>query len=102
MTTHRRTATLFVILSALVVPACGDDANSKTELDPADFTTKIDNPWWPMKPESRWVYRETDTEGANQKVVVTVTNRTKTIANGIEARVVHDAVTEDGKFVEVT
>jgi hypothetical protein len=55
-----------------------------------------------MKPGSRWVYRETDTEGANQKVVVTVTSRTKTIANGIEARVVHDAVTEDGKFVEVT
>ena len=55
-----------------------------------------------MTPGSRWVYRETDTEGANQKVVVTVTDRTKTIANGIEARVVHDVVTEDGKFVEVT
>ena len=33
---------------------------------------------------------------------MTVTDRTKTIANGIEARVVHDVVTEDGKFVEVT
>ena len=50
----------------------------------------------------QWVYRETDSEGANQKVVVTVTDRTKTIANGIEARVVHDVVTEDGQFVEVT
>ena len=83
--------------------ACGDDANSKTELDPADFTTEIDNPWWPMKPGSRWVYRETDTEGANQKVVVTVTSRTKTIANGIEARVVHDVVSAvGGESVEVT
>ena len=102
MTTHRRTATLFAILSALVVAACGDEADSKTELDPADFTTEIDNPWWPMTPGSRWIYRETDSEGANQKVVVTVTDRTKTIANGVEARVVHDVVSENGQLVEVT
>ena len=55
-----------------------------------------------MTPGSRWVYRETDSEGANQRVVVTVTNKTKKIANGIEARVVRDVVTEDGEFVEVT
>jgi hypothetical protein len=35
-------------------------------------------------------------------VVVTVTDRTKRIANGIEARVVHDVVTENGEPVEVT
>ena len=39
-------------------------------LDPADFTTEIDNRYWPMKPGSRWVYRETDSEGTRQKVVV--------------------------------
>jgi hypothetical protein len=33
---------------------------------------------------------------------VTVTRRTKLIANGVTARVVHDVVTEDGKPVEVT
>jgi hypothetical protein len=71
-------------------------------LDPASFTTRIDNPWWPMRPGSRWVYRETDVEGAKQRVVVTVTTRTKRIANGVTARVVHDAVTEDGDPVEIT
>jgi hypothetical protein len=71
-------------------------------LDPADFTTKITNPYWPMKPGSRWVYREIDSEGTRQRVVVTVTERTKLIANGVTARVVHDAVTEGGKPVEVT
>ena len=71
-------------------------------LDPADFTTDIDNRYWPMKPGSRWVYRETDSEGARQKVVVTVTDETKLIANGITARVVRDVVTEKGEFVEVT
>ena len=71
-------------------------------LDPADFTTRIDNPYWPMRPGSRLVYRETDREGAKQRDVVTVTHRTKLIANGIAARVVHDVATEHGTPVEVT
>jgi hypothetical protein len=71
-------------------------------LNPADFSTRITNPYWPMKPGSRWVYRETDSEGAKQRVVVTVTNRTKRIANGITARVVRDVATEGGKPAEVT
>jgi hypothetical protein len=71
-------------------------------LDPADFTTRIDNPFWPMRPGSRWVYRETAPDGTRQRVVVTVTSRTKLIANGVTARVVHDVVTEGGQPIEVT
>ena len=71
------------------------------ELDPADFTSEIDNPWMPFRTGSRWVYRETDQEGAEQRVVVTVLDRTKTVM-GIETRVVHDVVTEDGELVEDT
>ena len=81
-----------------IVPRGGE----RVDLVASQFTTRIDNPWWPMRPGSRWVYRETDTGGARQKVVVTVTPRTKRIANGITARVVHDAVTEDGAPVEIT
>ena len=33
---------------------------------------------------------------------MTVTDKTKKLANGIVARVVHDAVTEDGEPVEIT
>ena len=77
----------------------GDD---HVALDPADFSTRITNPWWPMRPGSRWVYRETDSGGARQKVVVTVTRHTKRIANGVTARVVSDVATEDGEPVEVT
>ena len=105
---------LGILLAGLTLSACGNDdepaastsglpqGSETVELDPAEFTTEIDNPWWPMTPGSRWVYRETDSEGAKQRVVVTVTDRTKKIANGVEARVVHDVVTEDGEFVEVT
>ncbi len=71
-------------------------------LDPADFSTTIDNPYWPMTPGSRWVFVETDSEGRREDVVVEVTDRTKVMANGIEARVVIDTVTEDGVPIEIT
>lgn len=71
-------------------------------LNPADFSTTIDNPYWPMKPGSRWIYRETDTAGTKQKVVITVTDETKVIANGVTARVIRDVVTEKGTPVEIT
>ena len=90
------------LLAILAVAAALPHGSEPVNLNPADFTTKIDNPYWPMRPGSRWVYRETDAEGARQRVVVTVTRRTKLIANGITARVVHDVVTEDGQSVEVT
>jgi hypothetical protein len=109
-------ASVAVLLPALA--GCGSDddsGNAETEaqspalpqgaepvnLDPAEFTTEITNPYWPMTPGSRWVYRETDKDEV-LKVVVTVTDQTKRIANGIEARVVHDVVTQDGEPVEVT
>jgi hypothetical protein len=113
-----------LIATTLIATGCGDDDDAATttgagtpavesglpqgsesaDLDPGEFTTEIDNPWWPMKVGSRWVYRETDQEGAEQRVVVTVTNRTKMIANGVEARVVRDVVTDvaTGEPVEVT
>ena len=69
-------------------------------LDPSEFTAEIDNPYWPMAPGSRWVYREAEDDTV-QKVVVTVTDRTKTL-DGIESRVVRDVVTEQGGPIEVT
>jgi hypothetical protein len=76
--------------------------DAPVHLDPADFTTDIDNPYWPMAPGTRWTYRETDGEGGEAKVVVIVTDLTKKVANGITARVVRDTVTEDGEVVEDT
>jgi hypothetical protein len=76
--------------------------SEQVTLDPADFTTKIDNQYWPMSPGTRWVYRETDTTGARRDVTITVTDETRMIANGITARVVRDVVTAAGAMVEVT
>jgi hypothetical protein len=70
-------------------------------LDPGRFTTRIDNPFWPMAPGSRWIYRETDGADDGRRVEVTVTDRTATVL-GIEARVVRDVVFERGRPREVT
>jgi len=71
------------------------------ELDPADFVAEIDNPYWPMKPGNKWVYKETDAEGNEMQVEVTVTSDKKNIL-GISATVVHDVVTQDGSVKEDT
>jgi hypothetical protein len=117
----RGTVLALALTAAIALAACGGDESAdgdgesspaeasaalptgsdQVDLDPAEFTTEIDNPHWPMSPGSRWVYREEDPEGT-LRVVVTVTDRTKTIANGVEARVVHDVVSQDGEPVEVT
>ena len=76
--------------------------DERVALDPADFTPGSDHPLFPLEPGRRWVYREADTEGGVARVVVTVSSRTRTIANGVEARVVRDTVSEDGEITEDT
>ena len=78
----------------------GDDP---VHLKPRDFSANIDNPQWPMTVGGRWVYRVIDTsDGSVERDVIRVTNRTRRIAIGIEARVVSDIVTDHGEPVEVT
>ena len=64
---------------------------------PPGLSPDITNPYWPMKPGTRWVYQE----GAAQRNVVTVLKKTETIL-GAQARTVHDVVYEHGKVVEDT
>jgi hypothetical protein len=80
------------------LPQGGEPVN----LNPADFTAKVTNPYFPLEPGTRLIYRETDTKGTVQKVITHVTKQRKLIANGITARVVHDVVKEHGEPVEKT
>ena len=73
-----------------------------SDLVPAEFTVAIDNPYWPIPPGTRWVYREIEAGGTVKRDVVTVTDRTKMVADGVEARVVHDVATVHGRPAEVT
>jgi hypothetical protein len=72
------------------------------QLDPATFTTDIDHPYWPMKPGTRWTFLGTDADGDPLDVVLTVTNETKTLANGVTGRVVRDTAIQDGEITQDT
>jgi len=96
-------------IAVVGLAACGGSGGTSTslpqgtkavQLDPADFTTEIDNPYWPIRPGSHWVYREVE-DGEVHRDDVTVTNETKTLG-GIEARVVHDRVSQNGETLENT
>jgi hypothetical protein len=103
----RRALLVVLLAAATTMIAVGRPAppgldTRPARLDPARFTTRIDNPFWPMAPGSRWVYRETDADGeARRRVEVTVLRRTRTVL-AIEARVVRDVVTEGGRVREST
>jgi hypothetical protein len=114
MVAAMRTPTLAAVVGLLVLGAgCGSTSASEgngglpqgsepVTLDPADFSTRIDNRYWPMAPGSRWVYREERGGGRFQRVTVTVTHQTKKVAAGVTARVVHDVVRRGGALVEDT
>jgi hypothetical protein len=83
---------------AAKLPIRADPVN----LDPANFSANITNPYWPMKPGTRWTYREVDEKGRTQVVVVVATTATKKLANGITVRVVRDTAQKGGQIVEDT
>jgi hypothetical protein len=70
-------------------------------LDPADFSTVIDNPYFPLPVGRTLVYRGIK-DGQTQEDRVTVTNQAKVVAEGITARVVTDVATHDGNLLEKT
>ena len=69
-------------------------------IDPADFTTKIDNKYFPLEPGTTFVYQG-KTEDATEGDTVRVTSDTKNVM-GVECVVVDDRVTEDGELIEQT
>src|SRR5436305_13580905 len=70
-------------------------------LDPSNFTTTIDNPYFPLPVGRTWVYRGIK-DGQTQEDTVTVTGQTKVVAEGITARVVSDVARHDGTVLEET
>ena len=73
-----------------------------SNLNPADFSTNIDNPYWPMPVGATWHVHVSNPQGESLQETITVENRTKAIADGVTARVVHDVVYTAGKPTEIT
>ena len=79
-----------------------DDSDAYSpQIEPGEFTTDVDNPYLPLTVGTRWVYEATDDEGATERIVVEVTNRTKRVM-GVDCLVVRDTVTVDGEVFEDT
>ena len=68
--------------------------------DPSQFTATVDNPWFPLKPGTTWVYEGTK-DGKKARDVYTVTSDTKVIA-GVPCIVVHDSLYLNGALEEET
>lgn len=72
----------------------------KPLIDPANFQSKIDNPYFPLVPGTVWTYSE-KAGGETKENRVEVTHDTKTIL-GVKCVVVHDVVLQNGKVEEDT
>ena len=103
-------------LALVVVAGCGapsggtgGEAKGKTEkaqkayaprIEPADFTTRIDNKYFPLKPGTTFVYKG-KFHGTAERDEMAVTHDTKRVM-GVECLIASDRVTEGGELVEQT
>jgi hypothetical protein len=69
-------------------------------IEPADFVDVIDNPYFPLRPGSRWVL-EGSGDADGEVDTVTVLEETRVVM-GVECLVVRDEVSQDGEPVEIT
>jgi hypothetical protein len=92
-----------IIGSVLVLTAgCTGGSSSQEQkaytphIDPADFTTKVDNEYFPMEPGTTFLY-----EGGTEHSEMTVTSETKKVM-GVECIVVDHKEWEDEMLIERT
>ncbi len=80
--------------------ALGEDELYTAPLNPADFVSVVDNPYFPLTVGTTRTYRANVEEGI-ETIVVTVLPETKVIL-GITCTVVRDTVSLDGVLIEDT
>ncbi len=86
-------------LSVLNLTVAGRNG-ATDDINPEDFTVRIDNPFFPLPPGTTFIYRG-NREGRKQRDEFTVTDRTVVI-DGVTCRVVHDKVFIRGVLRENT
>ena len=119
-----RRSVLIALGSAVLITACGSSGtgphaspttapgssgsttsssvpvNYHPKIDPANFSNKITNPYFPLKPGSQFLF-DGIRDGKPQHTEVTVSKETKMIM-GIATVVVRDVVTNNGALEEKT
>src|SRR2546422_10050186 len=94
---------------ALTLGACSSDSGSNStpgaaagtsgKIDPKNFTAKVDNPYFPLKPGT--TYRSRGFEQGKTIDVFTVTHKVKKIM-GVPNVVIRDRLFRDGRLAEDT
>jgi hypothetical protein len=68
-------------------------------IEPGQFTTMIDNPYFPLRPGNRWVYEGPGADGKPEQTVIDVTSETRRVG-GVMCVVVRDTETANGQVIE--
>lgn len=99
----KRKKRFFALVSVLVMllgSALPVGAKPSLQIDPGNFVSYVDNPYFPLVPGTTFTYRG-ETDGVPTRSVMTVTNDTKVIL-GVTTIVVHDQAYEGRVLVEDT
>ena len=108
-----RKSLMILIAAAVLLAGCGGGGGSSSSggtqtgpaattgaPSPAQFADRVDNPWIPLLPGMKWVYRGVK-DGEPSRDVVTVPGDTK-IIQGVKCTVVKDMLYINGKLEERT
>ena len=96
---HSVRVLLLTASAALIAVALGKEPY-EPKIDPANFQTKVDHPYFPLVPGTVFHYIE-KAGGETSENDVTVTHDTKTIM-GVKCVVVHDVLSQKGRVTEDT
>jgi len=66
----------------------------------SQFSTRVDNPWMPMRPGTQWRFVG-HTAGGTEHTVTTVLDRTR-VVDGVRVVIVHDVTRRGGRLLENT
>src|SRR5436190_626333 len=100
--TPMRTRILLLLALAVVAAAAAGTATGRTpKMPPASsFTARVDNPWFPLLPGTRYLYTGVK-DGKSSRDVVTVTRQTRRI-EGVPCVAVRDRLYLRGHLAEWT
>jgi hypothetical protein len=100
MTRKLQLGTLAATVAAVVAIGAGGGSAAARRPDPDRFTTKIDNPWFPLEPGTKLTYRGVK-DGQKTVNTVRVTHRTR-VLEGVRCVVVFDRLYSKHHLIERT
>src|SRR5213592_3741348 len=92
----------FASSSTAVMPASAEGQWSPPTIDPANFVSRVDNPYLPLVPGTTLRYRGVMKDGTTPQVDTFAVTHQRKIVMGVTCTVVRDTVTSRGRPVERT